>query len=138
MQVCPEQQAVWSNTFRSNQEKYCVQVCFLFIFFISFQFNKNIQFILHELPFSCMCMCSYTGNADLLTESKGKNTAVIILFTIIGIALLLVIGIACCLFSQRRKETKSSIGKFQKLFYYLFLLNSQFFFFVCLFVLWHP
>ncbi|KAF3329925.1 putative LRR receptor-like serine/threonine-protein kinase [Carex littledalei] len=52
---------------------------------------------------------NYTGNADLLTESKGKNTAVIILFTIIGVALLLVIGIACCLFSQRRKETKSSI-----------------------------
>lgn len=73
-------------------------------------------------------MRSYTGNADLLAEKKGKNTAVIILFTIIGVALLLVIGIACCLFSQRRKDTKSSIGKFQKPFYYLFLLNSQFFF----------
>ncbi|KAJ4807577.1 Leucine-rich repeat protein kinase family protein [Rhynchospora pubera] len=52
---------------------------------------------------------NYTANTDLQTESKGKNTAVIILFTIIGVALLLVIGIACCLFQQRRKETKSSI-----------------------------
>lgn len=77
-----------------------------------------------------MHMCSYTGNTDLLTESKGKNTAVIILFTIIGVALLLVIGIACCLFSQRRKESKSLIGKLQKhpFAMYSFSTASSFFF----------
>jgi flagellar basal body-associated protein FliL len=82
-------------------------------------------------------MCSYTGNTNLLTESKGKNTAVIILFTIIGVALLIVIGIACCLFSQRRKEAKSSIGKLQKLLFIIYSVSPASSLFLH-FVIWHP
>jgi flagellar basal body-associated protein FliL len=85
-----------------------------------------------------MHICSYTGNTDLLTESKGKNTAVIILFTLIGVALLLVIGIACCLFTQRRKETKSSIGKLQKVLFIIYSISPASFLFPSFFFNWQP